>query len=136
MREKKRDQMLNLLCTQLADAELAGRGEKIMHLMHNARRASSNREIYKATEYCVQALKQLRKVRHTLRIAGAEAAKLAPVECAIAQLEPIYDEARKDGFATLFVDPYQGRFYAGLMLLVTGLIMLYAVGETSGWFQT
>lgn len=136
MREKKREQMLNRLCTQLADAELAGRREKILHLMHSARRASSNHESYVATEYCVNALKQLRKARHTLRIAGAESASLAPVECAIAQLKPIYDEARKDGFATLFVDPYRGRFYAGLMLLVTGLILLYAAGETSGWFQT
>lgn len=136
MREKKREQMLSRLCTLLADAELASRKETIMHLMHSARRASRNRKSYDATEHCVDALKQLRKARHTLRIAGVEADRLAPVEYAIAQLVPICDEAREEGFATLFFYPYLGRFYAGLMLLVTGLILLYAAGETSGWFQT
>lgn len=126
MREKKREQMLDRLCTLLADAELASRQETIMHLMHSARRASRNRKSYDATEHCISALKQLRKVRHTLRIAGVEADKLAPVEYAIAQLVPIYDEAREDAFAMLFAESYVGQLYAILPLLAIALALLYA----------
>lgn len=127
MCEKKREQMLSRLCTLLADAELANRQETIMHLMHNARRASRNRKSYDATEHCVDALKQLRKARHTLRIAGVEADRLAPVEYAIAQLEPIYDEAREDASAMLFAESFIWKFCLFLMLLlIVGLAVLYA----------
>ncbi|WP_143354270.1 hypothetical protein [Erwinia amylovora] len=132
MCEKKREEMLNRLCTLLADAELADRQETIMHLMHSARRASRNRESNNATEHCIDALKLLRKARHTLFIAGVETDKLAPVEYAIAQLVPIYDEAREDASAMLFAESYVGRFFAMLALLAIGLIVLYA----NGWLHT
>lgn len=136
MREKKREEILNRLCTLLADAELADRQETIMHLMHSARRASRNRESYTATELCLEALKQLRKARNSLRVAGVETAKLAPVEYAIAQLVPIYDEAREDASAMLFAESYVGRFFAMVALLAVGLIVLYAIGTANGWLHT
>jgi hypothetical protein len=136
MREKKREQMLNRLCTLLADAELADRQETIMHLMHSARRASRNRESNDATEYCIDALKQLRKARHTLHIAGVETDKLAPVGYAIAQLVPIYDEARKDASAMLFAESYVGRFFSMVALLAVGSVVLYAIGRANGWLHT
>lgn len=136
MREEKREELLNRLCTLLADAELADRQETIMHLMHSARRASRNRESNNATEHCIDALKQLRKARHTLHIAGIETDKLTPVEYAIAQLVPIYDEAREDASAMLYAESYVGRFFAMLALLAIGLIVLYAIGTANGWLHT
>ncbi|MEN4664595.1 hypothetical protein [Pantoea agglomerans] len=136
MREKKREQMLIRLCTLLANAELADRQEAIMHLMHSARRASRNRKSNDATEHCIDALKQLRKARHTLHLAGFETDKLAPVEYAIAQLVPIYDKARKDASAMLFAESYAGRFFAMVALLAVGLAVLYAIGTANGWFHT
>jgi len=120
MRENKREQMLNRLCTLLADAELADRQETIMHLMHSARRASRNRNSNDATEHCINALKHLRKARHTLHIAGFETDKLASVEYAIAQLVP----------------KYAGRFFAMVALLVVGLAVLCAIGMDKGWLHT
>lgn len=136
MREKKREEMLNRLCTLLADAEFADRQETIMHLMHSARRASRNRKSNDATEHCIDALKLLRKARHTMHIAGVETDKLAPVEYAIAQLVPIYDEAREDASAMLFAESYVGRLFAVVALLAVGAVVWYAIGTACGWLRT
>lgn len=136
MNEKKREQVLNRLCTLLADAELADRHETIMQLMHSARRASHNRESYITTELCIDALKQLRKARNSLRVAGVETDKLVPVEYAIAELVPIYDEARKDARILLIAESYECRFFVNVALLSVGFAVLYAIGKAIVWLNT
>lgn len=93
MREIRREQQLIGLCTLLDDTGLGERRETIMHLVHSARRASHAREAGEATGLCLSALKQLRRARHSLRVAGAGADALSPLDAAIAGLQSVCDEA-------------------------------------------
>lgn len=138
MREKKREQMLIRLCTLLADAELADRRETIMHLMHSARRASRKRQSCDATDLCLDALKQLRKARNTLRVAGVGNNTLVPVEYAIAELMPVYDEARADANTKLFAESHVWLCLLILALLLVGLgaavFLFYQAWPDFNWF--
>jgi len=114
MRDKQREEIMIRLITLLDDAELGERRETILHLLHSARQASRARDLT-AGQHCLDALSQLRKVRLSLRTAGAAEQVLTPLEYAVELLQPVCEEAQVDRRALTLT---QSLVWRVLLLLV------------------
>lgn len=94
MKDEECELQLIRLCTLMDAAALGERRETIMHLLHSARRASRAGQRRTAAALCSDARHQLRKVRHSLRAAGAGPDDTGPVESAIAMLSMVFEAPR------------------------------------------
>lgn len=130
MRNKKREQLLIQVITLLDGARLGERKETVMNLVHCARRASRERDAFSAELQSVEALSQLRKARHSLRIHGAPTQDIVLIESAIELLLPIQIEARADSFATLMVLSLEWRF----LISALGCTLALVVVDVPSWF--
>lgn len=122
MRNKKREEIMVRLITLLDDAELGERGEIILHLLHSARQACRARDL-KAGQHCLDALSQLRKARHSLRVAGASEQVLTPLEYAVELLLPVCEDAQSDQRVLFMSESLVWRVLVLLFLLPTGLAL-------------
>lgn len=135
MRLKKLEARLIRLCTLLDDVDLGERHDEIMRLVHNARRASHERQRYTALQYCIDALKQLRKARNTLLVAGTDAEYIASINSAISILVPVYDEARADTHAMLMAEYIEMRFLQAVFLIILALSVCGGFIWSVGWLM-
>ncbi|PIF06921.1 hypothetical protein [Candidatus Pantoea floridensis] len=122
MRNNKREEIMIRLITLLDDAELGERGDTILHLLHSARQASRARD-FMAGQHCLDALSQLRKARHSLRVAGASEQVLTPLEYAVELLLPVCEDALSDQRALTFAHSQVWRVLVLLFLLPAGLAL-------------
>lgn len=125
MRNKQREEILIRLITLLDDAQLGERGETILHLLHSARQASRARD-FTAGQHCLDALSQLRKARHSLRVAGASEPVLTPLEYAVELLLPVCEDAQSDQRVLLMSESLVWRVLLLLVLLPAGLTLAIA----------
>lgn len=88
MRNRKREQRLIRIITLLDGAELGCDRERIMDLLHSARRASRDGYSVVASHLCYEALRALSTVSGRLQAFGAAAETLGPVASAIDLLLP------------------------------------------------
>ncbi|HBH6890070.1 TPA: hypothetical protein KUM96_004332 [Serratia marcescens] len=80
MRNRKREQRLIRVITLLDGAELGHDRERIMDLLHSARRASREGDATVASPLCFKSVKALSSVSGRLQAAGAAAETLEPVD--------------------------------------------------------
>lgn len=88
MRNSKREQRLIRVITLLDGAELGHDRERIMDLLHSARRASREGDATVASPLCFEAVKALSSLSGRLQAAGAAAETLAPLATAVELLLP------------------------------------------------
>lgn len=119
MRNKMQEQLLIRVITLLDDARLGERRETVSHRLHSARRASREGDDVMARQHSIEALSELRKARHTLRICGAAEQDIIPLEYAIAMLLPVVDETDAAPRAVFIARSIARRY----LLLRAGLIL-------------
>lgn len=122
MRNQTREQLLIRVITLLDNASLGDRKETISNLLHGARRASREQDDFTAQEHRTEALSQLRKARHSLRVSGAAEQEITPLEYAIELLLPVKEDAAAESlwrYLLLFL-----LLPAGVTLVLTPLLWL------------
>lgn len=122
MRNKQREEIMIRLITLLDDAELGERRETILHLLHSARQTSRARD-FRSGQHCLDALSQLRKARHSLRMAGASAHVLTPLEYAVDLLLPVCEDVQSERSVLLMSESLVWRVLLLLVLLPAGLTL-------------
>jgi hypothetical protein len=132
MRKKKHEQILIRVIKLLENAELGERRETILNLLHSAHRASRERNDFTAQEYSADALRELRKARHSLRVAGAAEGDIILTESATAMLLPVYEDARADMRAMLFTHSLVWRCIALLVIMPIAALCL-SLGLRAIW---
>lgn len=125
MRNKTREQILIRLINLLDDAELGERRETILHLLHSARQTCRARDL-RSGQHCLDAMSQLRKARHSMRVADASEQVLTPLEYAVELLRPLCEEAKGDQRALFMSESLIWRFLLLLVLLPSGLALAAA----------
>lgn len=120
MRNKKREQLLIQVITLLDGVRLGERQETVINLLHCARRASRECDAFSAEQQSVEALSQMRKARHSMRIQGAPKQDIVLLEFAIELLLPVQIEAREDFVAQLMVHSLEWQH----LLLAVGFILV------------
>ncbi|MEG1247611.1 MAG: hypothetical protein RR184_01210 [Citrobacter sp.] len=92
---------LNSMIDNLANAPLGERKESIMRYLENALNASKKEEDRLMFDHCIEALKLLRKTRHSLRLSGVQPGDLVSIENAIINLKTLHEEANSH-FMSIF----------------------------------
>lgn len=92
---------LNSMIDNLANAPLGERKESIMRYLENALNASKKEEDRLMLDHCIEALKLLRKTRHSLRLSGVQPGDLVSIENAIINLKTLHEEANSH-FMSIF----------------------------------
>ncbi len=88
MRNRKREQRLIRVITLLDGAELEQDRERIMDLLHSARRACREGDADAACQYSFNALRSLTALSGRLQASGTAAETLAPLATAVELLLP------------------------------------------------
>ena len=122
MRNKEREAIIIRLITLLDDAELGERHETIINMLHSARQAYRARDLT-AGQHCLDALSQLRKARHSLRLIGASEQVITPLEYAVGLLRRVCDDAQADQPPPVTAHSLKWR---ALVLLPAGLTLAVA----------
>lgn len=125
MRSKKREEVLIRLITLLDNARLGERQETILHLLHSARRANREREIFVAQQYATKALGQLRKARNSLRVSAANEQDIIVLENAVSMLLRVQDEADADAYAYFIASSLEFQYLLLFMISAAGLAVAY-----------
>ncbi|MCT2420315.1 hypothetical protein N1689_20915 [Pantoea sp. XY16] len=135
MRSKKREQVLIQLITLLDNARLGERKETILNLLHSARRAIREREVFNAQQHTTEALGQLRKARHSLRVSGANEQEITVLENAVVMLLPVQDEADADSYAYFIVCSLEFRYLLLFLIFAAGLAVAFvrSTGQLPGF---
>ena len=105
MRNRQREQLLIRVITMLDGAALAHDRERIMNLLHSARRASRDGFTSVASPLCFEAVKALSKVSGRLQAAGAAAETLEPVGSAIDLMLPDFVRQKESVYTVLMAGP-------------------------------
>ncbi|NWC63949.1 hypothetical protein [Cedecea sp. P7760] len=118
MKINKQEQLFIRIISLLDNAEMGERRETILHLMHSARRASSDRDDFSAYKHSLNALSQLRKARHSMRLGGASEQNITLLESAIDMLLPVQKEAESYSYISTVVSS------RGFLYLLFALLLL------------
>ncbi|MGV6482002.1 hypothetical protein ACT2VT_001923 [Pantoea agglomerans] len=130
MRSKKREQVLIQLITLLDNARLGERKKTILNLLHSARRANREREVFTAQQHATEALGQLRKVRNSLRVSGANEQDIGVLENAVSMLLPIQNEVDADGYIYFIACSLEFRYL--LLFLIFAAVLAVAYVQFTG----
>lgn len=129
MKINKEEQVFIRIIRLLDNAEMGERRETILHLMHSARRASSDRDDFTAHEHSLQALSQLRKTRHSMKLGDASEQNVTLLESAIEMLLPVQKEAHSYSFISTLVSSLEFRY----LLFALGISLLLATSSIVFW---
>ncbi|CDK23949.1 hypothetical protein LA637_p2077 (plasmid) [Erwinia amylovora LA637] len=127
MRNRKREQRLIRVITLLDGAALGHDRERIMNLLHSARRACREGQGNVAEQCSVEALRHLRNARQSLRVPGAYAADAVAIDQAMNQL---HSAGEKTLFSPLWRDPV---FTEALCYLLIFTLLLTLVLHFVSW---
>lgn len=122
MRDTRRELHLSRLCFMMDDANLGDRREVIVNLLHCARRAYHEGQLYTAEQQSKDALKQLRKRRHSLRVAGADPENIALIDLAINVLITVLEKKTPLTEASKWHLSLRGE-----LIIVTFLLLTFAL---------
>lgn len=123
MRNRKREQRLIRVITLLDGAELGHDRERIMDLLHSARRASREGDATVASPLCFEAVKALSSVSGRLQAAGAAAETLEPVASAIDLLLPDFVTEERSFYARYIAErPVASLAGMSIFLIMAGLL--------------
>ncbi|MBS0883185.1 hypothetical protein JK231_21575 [Pantoea sp. JGM49] len=126
MRNRQREQRLIRVITLLDGAALGHDRERIMNLLHSARRASRDGCTTVASSLCFEAVKALSSVSGRLQAAGAAAETLEPVASAIDLLLPDFVTEERSFYAR-FIAERPVASLAGMSILLVMAALLYGV---------
>lgn len=132
MRANTREQVLIRVITLLDSMCLRGRQETVSDLLHSARRASRERDFFAAQQHITEAIGQLRKARHSLRVAGANEHEVTPVGYAISLLLDVQMESGADWLAQLIAFVCSWEFWYPLLFLIFAAVLVLAFFRFTG----
>lgn len=126
---------LNSMIDDLENAPLGERKESIMRYLENALNASKKEEDRLMFDHCIEALKLLRKTRHSLRLSGVQPGDLVSIENAIINLKTLHEEANSH-FMSIFQTEMliQSIFSLGALLILSIVLTVIAILITAVYF--
>ncbi|MHC3774520.1 hypothetical protein ACYDMD_20165 [Pantoea agglomerans] len=125
MRNEKREAGLNRVITSLDNARLGERQKTILNLLHSARFAIQEGDYFTAQQHITEALSQLRKVRHSLQVSGADKLEISVPDDAIAMLLAVQEEGGADWRAYFFVYSRECRYPLLFLFFVAILAIIF-----------
>lgn len=127
MRTDSREQVLIRVIMLLDSVRLRSRQETILSLLHSARRASREGDFFATQQHITQAIGQLRKTRHSLRVAGAHEHEVTPIGYAISLLLDVQMESGVDWLAQLIVFVCSRECWYPLLFLFSAAVLVHAI---------
>lgn len=126
---------IDSVIVDLSNAPLGEKRESIIRYLESALNASKKEENGLMFNHCIEALKLLRKTRHSLRLRGVQPGDLVSIENAIINLETINEEANKH-FTIIFQTEMltQSIFSLGKWLILLIVLTLIAILVTAVFF--
>lgn len=132
MKADTREQVLIRVITLMDCVRLPGRQEIILNLLHSARRASREGDFFAAQQHITVAIGQLRKARHSLRVAGAYEHEVNPVGYAITLLLNVQMESGADWLAQLNALVCSRECWYPLLILFIAIVLVIAFFRLTG----
>lgn len=128
MRNKKREQRLIRIIFLLDGAELEGDRERIMDLLHSARRASREGDSAVAGEHSYNALRALNALSGRMQANGAAENTLAPLITAVDLLLPDFVAQEQSAYGGVMAMP-PGWHLMALSIFLLSTCVIYGLWQ-------